>query len=80
MKPYRNPAHNAVDRPATYEEIRAADARGTDLIEDCLADLLCEIASDYGGYVRISPSEMETVMALTEFCEKHMAEAGELPN
>jgi hypothetical protein len=66
MKPDTIKAPIAVDRLATADEIHAALLPFPDSIDECAAELLCEIASDLGGYVRIPVVEFETSMLVEE--------------
>ena len=47
-----------VDRLATLDEIRGAVLKLPDPVEAYRAEALREIASDIGGYVRLSPTDI----------------------
>jgi len=55
-----------VARVATLDEIRAAISPFCDSLEDDASELLCEIATDAGGYVRITDVERETSRLVEE--------------
>jgi hypothetical protein len=55
-----------VARVATLDEIRAAISPFCDSLEDEASDFLCEIATDAGGYVRITDVERETSRLVDE--------------
>jgi hypothetical protein len=59
MKVNLNESAPAVDRLATPDEIAAAILPFPNALEECYEDLLCEIAVDTGGFVRIRDLELE---------------------
>jgi hypothetical protein len=69
MKPNTNSAPLQVDRPATFEEIRMAMSLSSDEPEDCTTETAWELASDFGGYVRIPSLEIETSRIIEEMIE-----------
>jgi hypothetical protein len=71
MKPNSIKTPIAVDRLATAEEIRAAVLPFPDPIEECTAEILCEIAADVGGYIRIPAVEFETSIIFEELIREH---------
>ncbi len=66
MKPNMIEAPIAVDRLATADEIRAAVLPFPEPAEECIAEFLCEIASDLGGYIRLPAVEFEASLLLEE--------------
>jgi hypothetical protein len=70
MKPYVMKTSTTYDRVATAEEILAAELPFPEAIEECDMELPCEIASDLGGYIRISSSELEMSLMVDEFVQE----------
>jgi hypothetical protein len=59
-------AQTSVDRVATPEEIRAAVLPYSYPSGEYGAEMLCEIAADVGGYIRIPEVEAETSRLIEE--------------
>jgi hypothetical protein len=66
-------APTTMDRFATLDEIRAAVLPFPDPIEECDAETIHEIASDTGGYVRISAAIFETALMVEELTREQDA-------
>ena len=73
MKPSLNTAQ--MDRLATPDEIRAAALPFSDTTLENRAEILCEIAADVGGYVRIPAVEFETSLLVDELTQEQDSEA-----
>ena len=70
MKPNSIKTPIAVDRLATADEIRAAVLTYPDPFEEYPTEILREIASDVGGYVRIPAVELETSLMVEELTQE----------
>lgn len=66
MKPNMIKSPIAMDRLATAEEVRAAVLPFPNPADECAAEILSEIASDLGGYVRIPAVEFEASLMAEE--------------
>jgi hypothetical protein len=69
MKPDLIASPIEVDRAATPEEIRTAVLPLPDGPAGCGPDTAYEIASDLGGYVRISAEELESFRLVAKLLE-----------
>jgi len=76
MKPDTTRVPTAVDRLATADEILAAVLTFPGPVEQCAMEILGEIASDFGGYVRMPAVEFETSASVEELAQ----EEGTKPN
>jgi hypothetical protein len=79
MKPDLIETPVTVDRLATSDEIRAAILTFPNPMDECRTEILREIASDVGGYIRISAVEFETFRLFEEMIEEQDTRAEQDP-